>query len=679
MAVAGVCLSACSYSLPAVSVTPPAFTGGPETSQILAADGSVLADVHGSLDRRPIPLSSIPHLLQQAVIDTEDRHFWTEPAIDFGAVLRALGADVSAGRAAQGGSTIAEQYIKLQNGAVNDRTPGEKVREATAAWELERHASRSSILESYLNQVYLGNGAYGVGAAAQAYFAKPVSQLTLSEEALLAGLIAEPSAADPFVHPAAAIQRRAEVLNGMASAGTITAAQAKQAKAAPLPQAPTARGGAANAGSFIGEVERFVLGDAAFGATPAERTHALYEGGLTISTTLSPSAEQAAEQAVQKVVPAGGPNAALAAVNPVDGSVLALVGGQSTGDPATGLDLATSAGRPVGSTFKPIVLAAALQQGIPLSTVFAAPATIDIPVTGGVWSVRNYEGEPVGRMNLVEATVVSDNVVYAQLMMQVGPQKVVSLAARLGITSPLGAFPSAVLGTNPVSPLDLASVYATFADRGVYHQPFMVTKVTDSKGKVLYAHQPDPGSQAITPEVAATVDSVLQQVVNTGTAVNARIGRPVAGKTGTTDNWADAWFAGATPQMAAAVWVGYADSERPMVPPTTPFQVTGGTWPAQVWQLFASSALAGVPVVDFPPPPAPDAAVVAGPQGVELPSVIGLPVAAATDELTSDGFVVNTTSAPNGQYPPGYVTAQDPAPGRAQGGSTVTLTVAAPG
>jgi len=339
------------------------------------------------------------------------------------------------------------------------------------------------------------------------------------------------------------------------------------------------------------------------------------------------------------------------------------------------VDLATQAQRQSGSTFKPFVLAAAIGDGVPLSRVFAAPSSIDLPVTGGTWSVHNYEGEPTGSMNLVEATVVSDNTVFAQLMMKVGPANVVSTAARLGITTPLNAVPSAVLGANDVNPLEMAAAYATMADDGVYNAPFFVSEVDGPGGRVVYRHSDAP-QRAVTAEVARTVDAVLQQVVDQGTGVNARIGRPVAGKTGTTDNWADAWFVGGTPQLTAAVWVGYPDAERPMVPPATPFRVTGGTWPAQIFQLFASAAVADQPVSDFAAPPPAAAVALSTPEGITVPSVLGFPVAAASDELTRAGFVVTTRTVTNREYPPGYVVGQDPGPGAtASGGTYVTLDV----
>jgi penicillin-binding protein 1A len=428
----------------------------------------------------------------------------------------------------------------------------------------------------------------------------------------------------------------------------------------------------------VADVERFIISDPHFGPTPEARRRALYEGGLRIHTTLDLKRQAEADAAVARVLPSGTdqPDGALASLDPRTGAVVALVGGRGffSSDPTAQLDLATQSNRPSGSTFKPFVLATALDQGIPLSRTFDGPSSIDIPIAGGHWHVANYEGEPVGRMDLVRATVVSDNTVYAQLMMQVGPENVVATASRLGITTPLNAYPSAVLGTNTVNPLEMASAYGTLANDGLANPPYLVSRVEDPDGSVAYEHHPQP-HRAVSEAVARTMDGVLQQVVDRGTGVLARIGRPVAGKTGTTDNWADAWFVGATPQLVSAVWVGYPQSERPMVPPVTPFSVTGGTWPADIWQQYSAQALASEPVIDFPSPPPTAGSAIAGPQGLAVPDLVGLPYDQAVQTLERAGFADRTSTEASAEYPPGYVIAQDPPAGTsAPGGSTVTIT-----
>ncbi len=679
-ALAGLSLlaAACSYQIPTLRA---GSVSRVRNSVVLAADGSVLATLHGPIDRQPVALSAVPEILQQAVITTEDRGFWTEPAIDVRAIIRAALTDLRQGQATQGASTIPEQYVKtVLAGEAANRHLSEKIREATLAYELEHQHSRADILGLYLNTVYFGAGAYGVGAAALTYFGRPVGQVDLAQAALLAGVIHAPSADDPFVHPQAAAARRQVVLDEMRSAGDITAAQAASAAAEALVGTGSGSAGVPEgelAPYFVADVEASILANPAFGATPEARRAALYGGGLIIHTTLDLAQEADAEQAAGRVLPARGPSAALATVDPTTGAVTALVGGRDfySGRPGSQLDLATQSERQGGSTFKPFVLTAALEHGIGLNQEFAAPARISIPITGGTWNVQNYPGEPVGTMNLVKATIFSDNVVYAQLMMRTGPSSAVSVAARLGITTPLQANPAAVLGTNPVDPLEMADAYATLINGGVHNSPFMVSEVDGPHGRVLYRHHSD-ARRVVPAAVAYTVDGVLQQVVDQGTGVEARIGRPVAGKTGTTDSWADAWFVGGTPQLASAVWVGYPGAERPMVPPATPFQITGGTWPARIFQLYASAALADQPVVDFPNPPSGPAAAIDGPAGLSVDAVVGFPEAQATAQLDRDGFVVRTESVPNNEYPPGYVVSQSPAGGTdVPGGSTVVLQI----
>jgi penicillin-binding protein 1A len=668
-------LAGCAYQLPRLELS----SGDPVSSVILAADGSVLASVHGAVDRQPVPLSTIPKVLQEAVVDTEDRRFWSEPAVDLRAVLRAAAVDADEGGLAQGGSTIAEQYVKLAlNDSSNGRSVSDKLKEAVEAYHLEDQEGRSRLLDLYLNAVYLGSGAYGVQAAAETYFGVPVGQVDLAQAALLAGLIQSPSGDDPFVHPDQARRRRAQVLSDLVTQGHATATQAAAANATALLARP-ASSPDPTAPYFVSDVESWVLGNPVFGATPQARRHALFSGGLTIRTTLEPPQQTQAETAVAKVVPAdpSGPAAALVSVDPATGAVESLVGGESWSSHAEGsqLDLATQAQRQSGSTFKPFVLTTALEHGITLSAEYAAPAQMSIPVNGGTWQVRNYEGEPTGTMDLVKATEVSDNVVFAQLMMQVGPSRVVATAAALGITSPLDAYPSAVLGTNAVNPLEMADAYATLADGGIHHSPYLVSEVDGPAGQVLYRHR-DDGRRVVPAAVAYTVDGVLEKVVDQGTGVEARIGRPVAGKTGTTDNWADAWFVGATPQLATGVWVGYSRAETPMVPPIQPYPITGGTWPARIYQLFASAALANQPVLDFPNPPSSALAAIAGPTGLLVDNVIGFPLGQAVTQLSRDGFLSSTATVDDPQYPPGYVVGQRPVGGqRVPGGTTVYLQV----
>ncbi|HEV7888174.1 MAG TPA: penicillin-binding transpeptidase domain-containing protein, partial [Acidimicrobiales bacterium] len=428
---------------------------------------------------------------------------------------------------------------------------------------------------------------------------------------------------------------------------------------------------------FVERVKRFVLDDPRFGDTPGERRRLLFEGGLRIETTLDLAAQARAEAAVAKVLskPAADPAAAVVSIEPRTGFVRALVGGRDFfgGGPQAKFDLATQGSRPAGSSFKPFVLAAALEKGIPLTKVYDGPSRLDIPLTRQVWQVENYEGEAGGRMNLVEATVHSINTIYAQLILEVGPAQAVSMAAKMGITSPLQPFPSAVLGTNDVTPLEMASAYGTFANRGLAVPPTLVTRVLDDRGTVVY-EQAHTQKRVMKQETSDAVTGVLSQVVERGTAVGARIGRPAAGKTGTGQQWRDAWFVGFTPDLVTSVWVGFPDRQVSMVPPTTRIRVLGGTWPAQIWQLYTSGQLASTPVTPLPPPPP----LVFGADQPPVPvtNVLGMPVDQAEAALSRDGFRAVRVLKASDEYPPGYVIESSPPPGTdAPGGSTVTLAV----
>ncbi|MGH9282009.1 MAG: penicillin-binding transpeptidase domain-containing protein, partial [Acidimicrobiales bacterium] len=472
--------------------------------------------------------------------------------------------------------------------------------------------------------------------------------------------------------------RRRTVLDKMVSLGWATPAAASAASAEPVVRAtPAAEHHPAP--HFVERVKQFLLDDPQFGATAAERRDLLFKGGLRIHTTLDPTRQAQAEAAVAKVLSSPGtdPDAAVVSVEPGTGFVRALVGGRDFfgTDPDAKFDLATQGRRPAGSSFKPFVLAAALQQKIPVTKFYEAPGSLTMNLTDETWKVSNYEGRGGGRMTLIDATVRSVNTVYAQLIMDVGPSEAVGMAAAMGITSPLQPYPSAVLGTNDVTPLEMAVAYATLANRGLAVPPAFVTKVVAGDGRTLYEH--GHRQQRVMEQAAADVETdVLRQVVERGTGVAARIGRPVAGKTGTGQEWRDAWFVGYTPQLATAVWVGFAEGQRSMVPPATRALVTGGSWPAQIWQLYMAAALAEVPAEDFAPPPAPVEGEDRVPVLQLVPAVKGLPVEAAEGALGRDGFRAARQEVPSDEYPPGYVVGASPDPGLlAPAASEVTLRV----
>lgn len=585
-------LAACSLS----PIEDPGIGEHGLTTIVYAADGSVLAQWHAGEDRALVTIDQVPEALTDAVVAIEDERFWTHPGVDLRGVARSLLENLDSGRVVQGGSTITQQYLKnvLLTGEVTARR---KATEAALALRLEEGLDKEQILERYLNTVYFGNGAYGVGTAAAHYFGKDVSALTLGESALLAGLIQLPSATDPFLAPTAALERRRVVLNKMVELNWLSLGEAETADAEPLQLAPPQQPGEARFPYFTEEVKRLLLEEPALGETATDRANRLFTGGLRIHTTIDPIVQEAAELAVAGAIGEEGPSAALAAVDPRTGHVLALVGGRDfydPSDPVARFNLATQGRRQPGSSFKPFVLATALEQGIDLDAVFRAPATIVIQTDSGPWTVDNYERLTFPDLSLLEATVWSVNTVYAQVVEAVSPAAVQELAQAAGIRSALQPLHSVALGAQEVTPLEMASAYGTFAAGGVNVAPILVTSIETANDINIYEAIPVV-SEAFDGKVADAVTGVLGEVVERGTGQAAQIGRPIAGKTGTSQNHADAWFVGYTPELAAAVWVGFPDASTPMEPPTTSYAITGGTWPARIWAAFASSALDGVP------------------------------------------------------------------------------------
>ncbi|MGH8973478.1 MAG: PBP1A family penicillin-binding protein [Acidimicrobiia bacterium] len=668
---------ACAYQ---VEVTAPPV--GATSTKVFAADGTLITTLHAEQDREEVALAEIAPSLRQAVVAIEDSRFFTHKGVDFRALARAVQRNAAAGRVTEGGSTITQQYVKnvLLDPSQNlDR----KLKEAVLAFQLERKYTKETILERYLNRIYFGNGAYGVQAAARSYFAKSVADLALPESALLAGLIAAPERYDPFDHPEAAQARRDVVLERMRELKVVPEADVTAARAAPMGVVERPAAERYPAGHFVERVKRFVLDDPRFGTTPPERRRTLFEGGLRVHTTLNLDIQAKAEEAVAAVLAAGGadgPAGAMVILDPANGYVRALVGGRDFfgGTPEAKFDLATQGMRQSGSSFKPFVLAAALDKGVPLEKVLDAPGSLSVPMPDGqpAWVVENYEGSGGPPTNLTEATVASVNTVYAQLITEIGPQAAVDMARTLGVRTDLKPYPSAVLGTNEVTVLDMASAYGTFAADGVHADPVLVTEITRADGSVLY-RRPSTRTRVLSPEVARKVTAVLGEVVNRGTGVRAQIGRAVAGKTGTAQQWRDAWFVGYTPDLVGAVWIGFPDAQRSMTPPATPMNVTGGSWPAEIWNRAMSAALAEVLPNAFPSPePAAAPAEPAPPSSVAVPEVAGLPEAEAKARLEAAGLVMAAQPRASHDQPAGAVVDQTPAAGAlAAPGSTVTVTV----
>jgi membrane peptidoglycan carboxypeptidase len=579
-------------------------------SVVQAADGSVLAVLHGDQDRVVVALSAVPVRVRDAVLAAEDARYYQHGALDLRGIARAIAVDLTSGHLREGGSTIAQQYVK--NVVTGDRRSlHRKLVEAVDAAALERTTSKDRILAAYLNQVYFGDGVYGIATAAQHYFSRPVGKLSLAQAAALAGTIASPERFRPTAGREA-LARRNLVLDRMAAVGFASPARVAAAKRQPL--APRPHRQTVRYPYFVDDVTRTLLGDHALDAAlgpagSAARRRAVYEGGLRIRTTLRPDDQGRAETAVRDQLAGVGVDAALVSLDPATGAVVAMVGGHDFA--RSRVNLATGqggSGFPPGSSFKVFYLVAALEEGIPTSTSFdtASPVTVTAPACPTGYTVHNAEPALGGRMALPQATAESVNAYYAQLMVRVGTTNAIRVARSMGITSPLHDYCSLVLGTENVTPLELAGAYATLANGGVHCRPSIIAAITGPTGRVLFDGRPSC-RQAVDPQVAATAVGILRGVVGPGgTGFRAAIGRPVAGKTGTTSNNVDAWFTGFTPQLATSVWVGDAHAQVPMGHLFAGGPVFGGTFPALIFHDYMAAALAGQPVADLPGgPPGP--------------------------------------------------------------------------
>ncbi len=565
----------------------------PRRSKILAADGSLLSTFFFE-NRESVRLGEVPDNLKNAVIAIEDNRFYEHGGVDFRSISRAFVANVKKGGVVEGGSTITQQYVKNVF-LSNEKSVTRKIREAALAFQVEQRLSKDQILELYLNSVYFGQGAYGTKAAAEKYFNKPLAQLDLAESALMAGLTKSPDYFSPYFKPENAKYRRSQVLQAMFDQGYINEADLSHANNQELNLKSLDDVGSRKSPYFVEYIRRQM--------TKKIGKKKFLEGGLTVQTTLDPAFQAYAEEAIRKNLDRpGDPSASIVSIEPKTGYIKAMIGGLDFN--SSEFNLAVQGKRQAGSAFKTFVLVAALEKGIPPNQTFSgsSPITIPMPKPGRDWSVKNYGNSSYGSIPLSEATVKSVNVVFAQLVMKVGARNVAKVAKRMGIRSPIDTVPAIALGglTEGVSPLDMSSAYSTLANNGKHVTPTAITKVTDYKGKTIYKSKFKP-KKILEPEVAFKATSILQQVVARGTAVNAQIGRPQAGKTGTTENLSDAWFVGYTPDLATAVWVGYPKRRIEMnnVHGTS---VTGGSFPAKIWQNFMVQALKNTPPSNFKGP-----------------------------------------------------------------------------
>jgi penicillin-binding protein 1A len=558
--------------------------------RILARDGhTVLAILRGSQARTIDRSDQIDWTMKHAIVDIEDRRFFEHRGIDLRGMMRAAWTDLTQGKVVEGGSTITQQFVK-NTYRQNQRTIARKLREAALAWQLEQRWSKDQILTAYLNTIYFGNGAYGIERAARTYFGHGADKLTLPEAALLAGIPRDPGLYDPYHNPKAAKARRALVLAKMVQQKDITPAEARRANEAPLPK--VGQGQRITTWERVPYFTEYVK-DLLIRHLGAAK---VYGGGLEVTTSIDLGLQKIAEKSVNTWLPdPHGPQAALVAIDPRDGEVLAMVGGRNF--KKSEFNLATQARRQAGSAFKPFVLTAALAEGLsPDSVLTSRPLYLNLG--DRYWSVSNDEDSYLGPINVTTATAYSDNAVFAQLTQIVGPKNVAAAAKALGIQSPLDPYLSIGLGTNPVDPLEMARAYATIANSGeridgslLGNEPRAVLGYRDLQGKgTVYANSAVP-TEEMTPNDAATITSLLENVVTYGTGHRAALSdRVAAGKTGTTENYGDAWFLGYTPQLVTAVWVGYPNKLVSMQNQFDGEPVMGGTYPALIWKTFMESA-----------------------------------------------------------------------------------------
>ncbi|HET9727949.1 MAG TPA: transglycosylase domain-containing protein [Acidimicrobiia bacterium] len=559
-----------------------------------------IATLSGPQDRAYVTLPHIAPVLKRAVLAAEDRTFYHHGGVDWRSVARAMTQNLHAGTILQGGSTIAQQLVKNTLFRRPARDVQRKVREAVLAIALERQYSKDQIFEAYLNTVYFGNGAYGVEAAAERYFGRTAATVDLAQSTLLGAMIANPSKRNPIAHPDEAARSRARVLTEMVKAHWTSSHAALAAQKEPLPRSIRVPQLDPPTDAFVEEVKQQLLADPRLGSTASERYRQVFAGGLRIYTTLDRRLEADAVEAAT-VLPTSAYTTAMVVLDNSSGAVRAIYpgGGFQNG----GFDLATQGARQTGSAFKAITLAAALDNGFSPNDMVDANGHCTLVYDPRVppWTLQNFEGESLGTVTLTKAIAQSSNCAFARVAIALGPSHIVDMAHELGITRPLDAVPSITLGTEEVSPLDMAQAFSVFAADGVRHTAHFIVRVEDRNGHVLFANGND-ATRVLPPQIARTETEMLGHVISEGTAHNSLgdWGRPAAGKTGTNDQSRDVWFVGYTPQLTTAVWVGNPSALVPVV--LDGVQQVGGNYPARICRAFMTAALVDAPALGFPPP-----------------------------------------------------------------------------
>jgi len=635
-----------------------------QATTIYYKDGKTVMARFGNTSRIDVPLAKVPVPVRQAVLAAEDRNFYSEPGISPSGIMRALWVDLRGGDIKQGGSTITQQYVKNAY-LTSQRTFSRKFKEIFISVKLGNSRSKDEILEDYLNTIYFGRGAYGIQAAAHAFFNKDVSQLTAAQGALLASLISNPSLYSPDTSRPASKARFQYVIDGMHKKGWLPpGASPRYPKIADQKHAR----GAACVGpvGFICQAVQHSLAQHGFDEARLEA------GGYRVVTTISKKAEDAARKAMADQAGAyqrggvdKGREAAMVGLVPGDGAIRALYGGseycpaKKHPDSCTDLTgVASSYARPPGSSFKPYTVIAALKEGISLDSVFSGPSHIDFPGTNGK-GISNSGNESCAACTLTQALAESINTIFVPLADKVGPDKVVEAAHDAGIPKsvPLAEVPVITLGTDDVSPLDQATGYATIAAQGIYAEPYLVQRVETQQHDVVYrAHKKT--KRVFDADVMADTTYAMTKVLDcsfNGTACGKALsGRPAAGKTGTNGEVSgnkDAWFIGFTPQLSTAVWYGNHDRHAQVTHNGAPLY--GGDLPAAAWQEMMNDALAGSPVVPFPPP-----AHVGTKQGNATPTVTATSTPSSSSPTPTP--TATTPVAPPPTTPPPILPTQSP-------------------
>jgi penicillin-binding protein 1A len=581
-----------------------------QVSTVYAVDGTPIGEFREAATRVVIPADQIPETMKIAVIASEDHEFYKHSGVDWRGIVRAFWADVRHRSLKQGGSTITQQLAKNLY-TDGERTITRKAKEALIAAQVERTLTKDEILAKYLNTVYMGDSVFGVQAAAQSYFKKDAKDLTLSEAALLAGVLPAPSLYSPRSNPGPAERRRLEVLAqieelGLTSREEIAKARAETYKTGtgeirPGPKVYPPPGVVGKHPYFLDYVRIYLL------EVKKYDPDLVFRGGLRIETSLDPHLQDKAEKLLSKTFPAPkDPEAALVAIEPQTGFVRTVVGGTNWEDSKVNLALGRlggGSGRQAGSSFKPFVLARAFEAGLSPTKTYPGPSCIT--PRGFQKPVCNYGDSGFGTSTLARAMAASINTVFVQLIVDVGIRQTAEVAKRLGITTmePDKAFGGIAIGTQEVSPIDMSSAFGVFAARGLRAEPTPVLKILQRDGSVLEDNTvQDRTTRVLEEPVADNMNKVLTGVIEGGTGTAAKIGRPAAGKTGTSEEYQNAWFVGYTPTLSTAVWVGHKEGNISMRGVRGVGTVTGGSWPARLWHDYMAEAMRGVPVTEFNQP-----------------------------------------------------------------------------